>query len=107
MLQEGLVLPSGEIASINGTAFDFREAHAVGRDIGPLTTVPIGGGKFLGGYDHNWVSLPPKLCLLNLLLQGAAGATDRGGSPAKRQPPLARPTALLPTAGALWAGPRC
>ena len=39
-------------------------------------------GKFLGGYDHNWVSLPPELRLPNPLLQAVAGASPRGGSPA-------------------------
>jgi aldose 1-epimerase len=39
------MIPTGEIASVEGTAFDFREAKPVGRDI----------GQTKGGYDHNYV----------------------------------------------------
>jgi aldose 1-epimerase len=39
------MIPTGEIAPVEGTAFDFREPKPVGRDIGQTE----------GGYDHNYV----------------------------------------------------
>jgi aldose 1-epimerase len=39
------MIPTGEIAPVEGTAFDFREPKPVGRDI----------EKTKGGYDHNYV----------------------------------------------------
>lgn len=39
------MIPTGEIAPVEGTAFDFREPKIVGRDIGQTE----------GGYDHNYV----------------------------------------------------
>jgi len=45
------LIPTGELAAVAGTPFDFTEAKAIGRDIGKehqqLT--------FGGGFDHNWV----------------------------------------------------
>ena len=45
------LIPTGELAAVEGTPFDFREAKPIGRDIEQddqqLT--------FGGGYDHNWV----------------------------------------------------
>ena len=37
------LIPTGEVRSVDGTAFDFREAKPIGRDIDAA-----------GGYDHNW-----------------------------------------------------
>ena len=42
------LIPTGEIALVKGTAFDFREAKPIGRDIGGV----MEGTK---GYDHNFV----------------------------------------------------
>ena len=44
-----VLIPTGEIAPVEGTPFDFREPHAIGERI---ETVP---GADPGGYDHNWV----------------------------------------------------
>jgi aldose 1-epimerase len=45
------LIPTGEIAAVEGTPFDFTTAKPIGRDIGQehqqLT--------FGGGFDHNWV----------------------------------------------------
>ncbi|GGS09098.1 aldose 1-epimerase [Streptomyces aureoverticillatus] len=45
------LIPTGELASVRGTPFDFRQAKAIGRDIRAghpqLVTAQ--------GYDHNWV----------------------------------------------------
>ncbi len=43
-------IPTGEIATVEGTPFDFRQAKAIGRDI-DADNEQI---KFVGGYDHNW-----------------------------------------------------
>lgn len=44
-------IPTGEIAPVEGTPFDFRAAKPIGRDIA-ADHVQIGYG---GGYDHNFV----------------------------------------------------
>lgn len=38
-------VPTGEIAPVAGTPFDFRAMHRIGRDLAGLPG---------GGYDHNW-----------------------------------------------------
>lgn len=51
------LIPTGEIASVTGTPFDFRIAKPVGQDIN-ADDVQIqrgAGPKKMGGYDHNWV----------------------------------------------------
>lgn len=45
------MIPSGEIAEVSGTPFDFREAKTIGRDI-ETEDVQLAIG---GGYDHNFV----------------------------------------------------
>lgn len=45
------LIPTGEIADVTGTPFDFQAPHDIGRDIGaddPLLTSA-------GGYDHNFM----------------------------------------------------
>ena len=45
------LIPSGEMASVEGTPFDFRTAHAIGERIGAADEqIRLGGG-----YDHNFV----------------------------------------------------
>ncbi len=44
-------IPTGEIAPVAGTPFDFSEAKPIGRDIDADNEQL----KFVGGYDHNWV----------------------------------------------------
>lgn len=45
------LIPTGELKAVEGTPFDFREMHAIGRDIDAED-----GQLALGaGYDHNWV----------------------------------------------------
>lgn len=39
------LIPTGEIASVEGTPFDFTDFHRIGARIGQVE----------GGYDHNWV----------------------------------------------------
>ncbi len=45
------LIPTGEIAPVKGTPFDFTQAKAIGKDIG----VQNEQLTFGGGYDHNWV----------------------------------------------------
>jgi aldose 1-epimerase len=44
-------IPTGELATVEGTPFDFRTAKPIGRDIGEDHQQL----KFGIGYDHNWV----------------------------------------------------
>lgn len=45
-----LSIPSGEIASVEGTPFDFRKPHTIGQFIGEENE-QLSNGR---GYDHNW-----------------------------------------------------
>lgn len=45
------LIPTGERRAVDGTAFDFRKAKPIGRDIG-ATDDQLVHGK---GYDHNWI----------------------------------------------------
>jgi aldose 1-epimerase len=49
-VNEGLI-PTGELADVAGTPFDFREPHKIGERIGELTNDPQ-------GYDHCYVLRP-------------------------------------------------
>ncbi|MGI4833209.1 MAG: aldose epimerase family protein [Janthinobacterium lividum] len=42
---DNTLLPTGELAAVAGTPFDFRQPHAMGERLGQVP----------GGYDHNWV----------------------------------------------------
>lgn len=44
-------IPTGELATVAGTPFDFCVAKKVGKDIG----ADCEQLKLVGGYDHNWV----------------------------------------------------
>lgn len=48
---DATLIPNGELAPVEGTPFDFREAKAIGRDIG-ADHPQLELGK---GYDHCWV----------------------------------------------------
>lgn len=50
------LIPTGEIAPVAGTPFDFTEAKPIGRDIEQEHEQL----KFGGGYDHNWVLNRPE-----------------------------------------------
>jgi len=45
------LIPTGELAPVAGTPFDFRQPKPIGRDIGQDNQQL----KFGRGYDHNWV----------------------------------------------------
>ena len=48
---DAAAIPTGEIASVAGTPFDFRKATVIGSRIGETNDQL----KFGRGYDHNWV----------------------------------------------------
>jgi aldose 1-epimerase len=56
------LIPTGELAPVEGTPFDFRSFHAIGERIrGNHEQLVFGRG-----YDHNWVLNPPRHDGLNL-----------------------------------------
>ncbi|MCG5053108.1 MAG: galactose mutarotase [Myxococcales bacterium] len=48
------LIPTGALASVEGTPFDFRQPHAIGARLG-VVHEQLQRGK---GYDHNWVLRP-------------------------------------------------
>lgn len=48
---DSVLIPTGEIADVTGTPFDFREPHTIGERINDDNEQLENGG----GYDHNWV----------------------------------------------------
>ena len=48
---DAVLIPTGEIADVTGTPFDFREAKAIGQDVN-VENEQLANGA---GYDHNWV----------------------------------------------------
>lgn len=51
-----VMIPTGEIAPVDGTPFDFRTPHAIGDRIGDDNDQL----RYGGGYDHNWVLDKPE-----------------------------------------------
>ena len=51
-LTDSELIPTGEIAPVEGTPMDFRTATAIGARIDTPDYEPLAIGK---GYDHNWV----------------------------------------------------
>jgi len=49
---DAALIPTGEVASVSATPFDFRQAKPVGRDLGQVRGEPP-------GYDHNFVVRGP------------------------------------------------
>ena len=48
---DAVLIPTGEIADVTGTPFDFRQPKEIGRDL-DVENVQLTNGA---GYDHNWV----------------------------------------------------
>ncbi len=42
------LIPTGELANVEGTPFDFRKPHVIGERFTELSGEPV-------GYDHNFV----------------------------------------------------
>jgi aldose 1-epimerase len=68
------LIPTGELAPVAGTPFDFTELKPMGRDIGADHEQL----RFGGGFDHNWVlqSQPAS----EKLLRGRAASQLSGGA---------------------------
>ena len=48
---DSVLIPTGEIADVTGTPFDFRQPKAIGQDVDVENEQLTNGA----GYDHNWV----------------------------------------------------
>ena len=48
---DSVLIPTGEIADVTGTPFDFRQPKAIGQDV-DVENEQLANGA---GYDHNWV----------------------------------------------------
>lgn len=48
---DAVLIPTGEIADVTGTPFDFREPKTIGQDV-EIENEQLKNGA---GYDHNWV----------------------------------------------------
>lgn len=59
---DSLLIPTGEIADVTGTPFDFRTPKTIGQDVN-ADNVQISYGP---GYDHNWVLDRKSCCGLEL-----------------------------------------
>ena len=67
-----VLIPSGEIVSVEGTPFDFRQPKAIATDL-YVENEQLKNG---GGYDHNWVldrQTPDGLELAASVLEPASG----------------------------------
>jgi aldose 1-epimerase len=49
---DATLIPTGELKSVKGTAFDFTKSKKIGLQINDTTDIQI---KYGGGYDHCWV----------------------------------------------------
>lgn len=67
------LLPDGRILKVSGTPFDFRQAKAIGRDIGADNEQL----RLCAGYDHNFVVLgtPGALRLCAMVREPKSGRT--------------------------------
>jgi len=67
------LIPSGELAPVKGTPFDFTTPHAIGERINADSEQLIIGG----GYDHNWVLDHPaaQMALAAEVYEPASGRT--------------------------------
>jgi aldose 1-epimerase len=70
---DSVLIPTGEIAPVEGTPFDFRKATAIGARIG-IDNQQLKNGL---GYDHNWVldNHDGKVALAATLYEPASGRT--------------------------------
>ena len=68
---DSVLIPTGQIAPVEGTPFDFREPHAIGERIGADNQQLRNGG----GYDHNWVLDKPEAGTVSLAAEAYEPAT--------------------------------
>jgi len=67
------LIPTGELAAVAGTPFDFTTPHRIGDRV----DAPHAQLKLAGGYDHNWVldSQSGQLALAAIAAEPASGRT--------------------------------
>ena len=53
---DSTLIPTGELAPVKGTPFDFTTPHTIGQRIGQDNAQL----RYAGGYDHNWVIDKPE-----------------------------------------------
>ena len=82
---DSVLIPTGEIADVTGTPFDFRQPHAIGERIGADNEQLRNGA----GYDHNWV-LDRKTAAGSHGLGTRFGPHDRGADRPARHAVLQR-----------------
>jgi len=70
---DSTLIPTGALAPVAGTPFDFREPHRIGERIGEASEQL----RYGGGYDHNWVLTRPDtgLALAARLTDSVSGRT--------------------------------
>ncbi len=70
---DATLIPTGEIAPVEGTPFDFRTPHTIGERIGAADS-QLANGK---GYDHNWVigRVSPEPALVARVVEPMTGRT--------------------------------
>jgi aldose 1-epimerase len=83
---DGALIPTGEILPVKGTAFDFTEFKAIGRDIDRVP-YPFGHAANASGYDHNLV-LAGLSGVLRPVLQARDPLTGRAFDLATTEPGL-------------------
>ncbi len=69
------LIPTGELAPVAGTPFDFRTPTPIGAHINDTNNEQI---RFAGGFDHNWVlnqKSPGELTLAARVTEPAGGRT--------------------------------
>ena len=67
-----MLIPTGEVVSVEGTPFDFRTPKAIGQDVDTENEQLKNGA----GYDHNWVldrATPSDLELVASVYEPASG----------------------------------
>lgn len=65
-------IPTGEVASLNGSALDFRQAKSIGKDINADEEMI----RFGGGYDHNYAlnrKIPGEMALAAIAYDPTSG----------------------------------
>jgi aldose 1-epimerase len=71
------LIPTGQIAPVAGTPFDFRSLKSIGRDI-RNASAPMGNQLVLAhGYDHNWVLNGSGMKLAAVSIDPASGRVLR------------------------------
>ncbi|AUW57705.1 galactose-1-epimerase [Sphingobium sp. SCG-1] len=82
---DAVAIPTGDLPSVTGTVFDFREPHAVGDRVRDGRDRQIIYGR---GYDHNWVVEDAVTAKPHLMAKVAEPVSGRGFELWSNQPGL-------------------